>query len=85
MGRIRVEEMIAFVGRDAALADHLASNLFPPPGEEFTEACKDALAAVDAGDVEHRVLLPNGREVSAAAVVEGLHLEAFLTPDDSEI
>lgn len=82
MGRIRTEEMIAFAGRDAALADHLSANLYPPPGPDFAEAAKDAIAAVNAGDAEHTVLLPNGRETSAAAIVEGLRLDAFLDPED---
>lgn len=84
MGRNRTEDMIAFVGREAALYDHLNHNHYPPVGE-FQEAAAEAIAACNAGEVETKILLPTGRETSAQSVVEGLHLEAFIEFEEDDL
>jgi len=71
------------VSIDGALKIQLQCNHYPPVHLDFIPACKEAIEACQPWNEEYdRVIkLPNGKELSASAVVEGLHLDSFLEMD----
>ena len=78
MGTVRALSMAAAVvdgllSQDAALADHLQHNHYPPVSLDWLPHCIDAIAAVQEGDAGRII-----RGMTAAYIVEGLHLEAFI-------
>lgn len=70
------------------LSWHLTSNHFPPVPTAMIEPCVLAIEYCDAGDPDRIILLPNpitwkGKgHAPAWAIVEGHHLESFLSLDD---
>lgn len=66
------------IDQDTALKIQLQANHFPPVDLDFIPACKAALDACNCEDYEKEIKLPNGRILTAARIVEGLHLECFL-------
>jgi len=73
---------------DQMLLVHLQSNHFPPIPAWMLEPCKAAIQAVNEGEAERLIELPEGAtwrgqtHAPAWAVVEGHHLEPFLTPEE---
>ncbi len=79
MGHIRAMGMAEAVsdGRvslEAALADHLTANHYPPVSTDWVPHCIAAIEAVQEDEPE-RVIT---KRFTAGYVVEGLHLDAFL-------
>ena len=76
MGRIRSYEMLEFAGFDAALADHLTANHYPPisNGESFARlAIEEAV-----NDRWDEVITLDGRRGIVAEIIEDWHLEPFV-------
>ena len=53
-----------------ALRMHLASNLVPPVSVWYVPAARRAIKLYDDGKLDRRVLLPNGRRMTARELVE---------------
>lgn len=66
------------VSLDSALYWHLTSNHFPPISASFIPAAKQAIEWANDGLWEQAIELPDGRLLTVATIVEGMHLEAFL-------
>lgn len=82
MGYMRAAEMIAFAGRDAALQDHLQCNLYPPVTLAVVPYAEEAIDRCRDGEWDAEITFPNGTVQTAAQVVEGLRLEAFLNAEE---
>jgi len=67
---------------DYQIGIHLQHNHFPPVSLDFVPACIEALRLMAFPAPNDIVTLPNGKEMTAWAVVEGLHLECFVPCDD---
>ena len=73
---------------DVAIRAHLASNLYPPVPSEMVPACVRAITAIEDGNPDKLVLLPEGaklrwgntytRRPPAWRLEEACHLEAFI-------
>ena len=66
----------------AALHYHLTANHFPPVDPSFVDTAIEAIEKVDEDEPEHQITMPNGITKAAWEIVEGLHLEPFLAPDE---
>ena len=72
-----------------AVAWHLQSNHYPPVPTSMVRPCLEAIEAVDAGELDHEVELPEGitfRGRSSCGVwdiVEGHHLHSFLSVEEA--
>jgi len=87
MGRISTEGMIEVgdelgLPRRQQLLWHLSSNHYPPVHSAFVEAAEEAIRLAELGEWETELTLPNGLVRTAAFVIEGLHLEAFLSGEE---
>ncbi len=69
------------LSQDAALTWHLQSNHFPPVSLDFLPAVKDAIVRANQELWDEEIELPNGRVLTVAAIVEGLHLDSFIEED----
>lgn len=90
MGSLHVMESKSMIDEgtltlDNALCWHLTGNHYPPVSLDFLPAVKEALSyaqdAIDTDDDElwKKVIeLPNGKKLTVAAIIEGLHLDGFL-------
>jgi hypothetical protein len=84
MGYLSALDMAAQADIEIALSWHLASNHYPPVPSSMIEPCKAAIEAVMDGREDELIPLPVGvlyrsDDVAPAwALVEGLHLDAFL-------
>jgi hypothetical protein len=69
---------------ETLLADHLQHNVFPPQPVGLVPYCLRAIELIEDGepyavvDVDNGTLQSNGREVTAAELVEELHLDGFV-------
>lgn len=70
------------VSLDLAVRAHLQGNMFPPLSEAYVQPAVDAIDAVNVGDWQDDIDLPNGETWSAQKLVATLRLEAFITDDD---
>ena len=87
MGRANAEGIAqavrdGFMTQEVALTHHLQSNHYPPVHTAFVGACVCAIIACREGDTDQRIQCPNGRTMTAAEIIDGLHLEAFLPRED---
>lgn len=83
MGRLAARDMIEHAQRDQALAWHLQSNHYPPVHSSFIPAANTAIDACNKGKYKKKIKMPNGITKTASDIIEGLHLENFVTwPDD---
>lgn len=84
MGHLSASEMAAHADIDRALAWHLTSNHYPPVPTTMIPACREAIDAINEGDYDRNITLPDGilwrdrTEAPAWAIAEGHHLEAFI-------
>lgn len=60
---------------------HLGSNHYPPVHEVFAEVCEEAVRRAEKGEWDSILTLPDGSERAVSYVVEGLHLESFISWD----
>lgn len=82
MGYFSAFEMRRHLPEEDALIWHLQYNHYPPISLAFLHAVREALTAVREGDFDRPIELPSKSRVRAAAIVEQLHLEAFLDEVD---
>jgi hypothetical protein len=68
--------------RSVAIRHHLGYNHYPPITSDFDESAEQAIDAVNAGDYDQVLTLPNGVELTAGTIVEDLHLDGFLDVDE---
>ena len=82
MGRLQAEEMISLLKREQALQWHLQYNHYPPISLTFVPVAEIAIDKANAEEWEEIIKMPNGKELTVAEIVEGLHLESFLEQDE---
>lgn len=88
MGYASALGMVEAVGRWEALPWHLGSNHYPPLPISLVPTCISAVEAVEDGDPQRLIELPegieyqDGRVAPAWAIVEGMHLDAFIRWED---
>jgi hypothetical protein len=71
----RLDRHAGEIKPDKALRTHLAANLIPPLRFWYVPAARKALRLYRDGNPDRRVLLPNGRRMTAGALVERWHLD----------
>jgi hypothetical protein len=82
--------MLEMTDQDTALRWHLTSNHFPPVPESMIEPCKAAIDAMNDGQFDKPIPLPEGvtyRGMSysfAYLLVDSFHLDGFLTQEEIE-
>lgn len=91
MGHLQASEMSRFLGASyTALHWHLTCNHYPPLPQELVQTAQQAVEAANAGEWDKELHLPPGialrgqQTATAALLVETMHLEAFLEPEDGE-
>lgn len=67
------------VSLEVALLDHLLYNHYPPVNVVFVPTCIQAIQAIEDEEPELEIQMPNGLVRTAAFIVDGLHLEAFIS------
>ena len=82
MGLLQAQEMKNMLELDQLLHWHLQYNHFPPIHTIFIETAKRAIDLANKGEWETIVVLPNGRILTAAKIIEQLHLETFLDSEE---
>ena len=78
MGYIAALEIRRYLSEDQALIWHLRHNHFPPIDLIFLCAIREALAAARNREFSRRITLPTGKILTAAQIVDEVHLHAFL-------
>ena len=72
------------------MAIHLTSNHYPPVPMSMVQPCIDAIYAYDEEEYDKLIELPNGvmwrglNSAPAHAIVEGHHLQAWLSSEGDE-
>ena len=84
MGRMQADDMATRLPQEQALEWHLQYNHYPPVNLVFIPVAKEAIDRANNSDWSHVIKMPNGKELTVASIVEGLHLESFLEQDESE-
>ena len=87
MGRLSAEGMMEAgyelcISRRQQLLWHLSNNHYPPVHSSFVETAEEALRLADEGEWDAQVTMPNGLVRTAAFVIEGLHLDCFLSQEE---
>ncbi len=84
MQSIEMAEQVALnnIKLEAALDYHLTSNHYPPYPVWLIPYCVKAIELANEGQWQTRITLNNGKNVTVAQMIEGCHLEFFLTGDD---
>lgn len=90
MGSLAAQDMAAHATLEQALVWHLQSNHYPPVPVTMVPVCVEAIEAIEDGDTDRRIELPEGtlyrgQETAPAwAIAEAHHLDAFIAhePDD---
>lgn len=68
---------------DTALIWHLRSNHFPPIPLDNLPVAKEAIEKANAEEWEAMIYVPTAaRELPVWRIVEGMHLETFLGPEE---
>jgi hypothetical protein len=83
MGRLHAEEFAESVKEgnislEAALEYHLTGNHYPPVHRSFIPVAIKAIELGNNDDWDKEIKMPNGKTLTAAKIIEGLHLESFL-------
>ena len=82
MGYMNALAMAGATDRHTALSWHLQANCYPPVHQAFLPVCEQAIDAALEDDWDREIEMPNGLVRTAAYIVDGLHLEAFLVEQD---
>lgn len=92
MGKVFALDLaVADLDLRSAVGIHLTSNHYPPVPVSMVTACVEAINLCNEGSPDDLVELPTGvlwrYETSAPAwaIVEGHHLDPWLTDDDPEL
>lgn len=72
----------AQLGIDVALHWHLTANHFPPISPTFIPAAKEAIERANGCDWTSTIEMPNGRSLTVAQIIEGMHLDSFVECDE---
>lgn len=64
--------------QEQAIRHHLQYNHYPPVHDSFVPIAQKAIELVNKGEYSAKIKMPNGKVLSAAEIVEGLHLDYFL-------
>jgi hypothetical protein len=78
MGYLSAVDMVNHATFDEALLWHLQHNHYPPVHSVFVPVAKEAIALCADGLYGERIEMPNGKVLTAASIMEQLHLGAFL-------
>ncbi len=78
MGYILARELRTHLPEDLALTYHLLFNHVPKVSLTFLPVAREALRLARESQWTTKLQLPSGESLSVYAVVEQLHLEAFL-------
>jgi hypothetical protein len=89
MGKQSAQSMAEEVGfcnlrLQSALQWHLQANHYPPVSLVFIPLCIKAIEYANCKQWEKYIQLPNGKMVTVAKIVEGLHLEDFLKANEGQ-
>ena len=84
MGRHSLEGMLEVASVDQALVWHLQGNHYPPIHPDFIAPAKQAIELANQGKWDTIITLPNGVDKSVGGIIEGLHLESFLTSEEED-
>ena len=71
----RLERHAGEIPPHKALRLHLQSNLQPPLGWWYVPSARRAIKLYDEGKLDRKVLLPNGRRMTARQLVEDWRLD----------
>jgi hypothetical protein len=82
MGSMQAQEMKEFLELDQLLHWHLQYNHFPPIHPIFIETAKKAIDLANVDEWKTIIALPNGRILTAAEIIDQLHLETFLDVEE---
>lgn len=82
MGTLQALEMKEVLELEQLLHWHLQYNHFPPIHPIFIEIAKKAIDLANMDEWETNVILPNGKILTVADIVEQLHLTTFLECED---
>jgi hypothetical protein len=64
---------------EAKMAWHLTGNHVPPIDEAFVPVAVQAIELANTNNWDELLELPNGLERSVAFIINGMHLEPFVT------
>lgn len=83
MGSLQASEFSSLVEQgsiqlDQALTWHLRGNHYPPVHLDFLPSAKKAIELANENDWTTEIQLPNGKILTVAAIVSGLHLDSFI-------
>lgn len=84
MGRHSLEDMLSVTDRATTLRWHLQHNHYPPVPLAMLPVCKAAIEALENGEPNLEITLPDGvtfrgdRAPRAWRLVAALHLDAFV-------
>lgn len=78
----QTREILELTDPATALEFHLTVRHYPPIHRDFFPAVRRAVDLANDGAWDGTILLPNGRLLTVASIVEQLHLEPFLRQDD---
>jgi hypothetical protein len=87
MGYLSAQAMAEATDLRTALGWHLSANHYPPVPATMIDPCIAAIEAGDAEEWDQMIPLPEGvlwrdhDHAPAWALIEGFHLDAFLTLD----
>jgi len=84
MGRLQAEEMVSRLKQEQALEWHLGCNHFPPIHKSFIPIAQEAIKLANQGIHDRIIKMPNGKELTVEAIIDGLHLDSFLDQDEYE-
>ena len=91
MGNLVSQELVGAItdlgiDLETSIAIHLTTNHFPPVPKTMVKPCIEAIEAVNEGEPDRLIALPEGvfwrlgtTSAPALAIVEGHHLEAWLS------
>lgn len=88
MGSLQAQEMADLLPLEQAMAWHLQVNHFPAVPSEMIPVCIEAIEAVNDYDESREIAMPLGTTYKglttapAWAIVNGHHLEAWITRED---
>ena len=67
---------------DTLLRIHLQGNHYPPVHSDFIPSAKQAIDNANNDLWDEKIELPNGRVLTTAAIIDGLHLDSFLSIEE---
>jgi len=70
--------------QEQAVRHHLQYNHYPPVHGSFVPVAQRAIELVNKGDYSTKIEMPNGRLLTTAEIVEGLHLDCFLEEEGGD-